>query len=265
MKRDLTLNAKVNDWTVVTAPQQKNGKNYITLECACGKQQEFQERYVNRSTFSQSCRACSQKRRRDRDGRTYNIGDILMNLEILKIHSGKTISYEVKCTKCGNIYHTGHSTLNKKANGKGLASCHNCFDTKDKTRKRFRMMTKHISLSKYKVIERQADLRGIEFNVDQNDLEAVFTGKCALSNIDIVIGTMSVTDDKQELGTASLDRIDSNKGYIKGNIQWLHKTVNCMKNNLPENVFLNFCNKINTHANQQPSLESNFFEGSETR
>ena len=41
--------------------------------------------------------------------------------------------------------------------------------------------------------------------------------------------------------TASLDRIDSEKGYVPGNIQWLHKDVNRMKNAFDQNYFIEIC------------------------
>lgn len=44
--------------------------------------------------------------------------------------------------------------------------------------------------------------------------------------------------------TASLDRIDSKKGYIIGNIQWVHKDVNKIKSNFEEKKFLNLCELI---------------------
>lgn len=44
--------------------------------------------------------------------------------------------------------------------------------------------------------------------------------------------------------TASLDRIDSSKGYTEDNVQWVHKTVNQIKWNLSEKDFIKFCKKI---------------------
>jgi hypothetical protein len=44
--------------------------------------------------------------------------------------------------------------------------------------------------------------------------------------------------------TASLDRIDSSKGYIEGNLQWLHKRINIMKGNMSEKEFLDFCESV---------------------
>ena len=44
--------------------------------------------------------------------------------------------------------------------------------------------------------------------------------------------------------TASLDRIDSTKGYIEGNVQWVDKIVNAMKWNIPEKYFIEICKTI---------------------
>ena len=44
--------------------------------------------------------------------------------------------------------------------------------------------------------------------------------------------------------TASLDRIDQNKGYEIGNVQWVHKDVNLMKMYLDEKYFIGLCGKI---------------------
>ena len=51
-------------------------------------------------------------------------------------------------------------------------------------------------------------------------------------------------------GTASLDRIDSSKGYIKGNIQWVHCVINTMKSDLKEEDFKKYC-KLITDNNEE--------------
>ena len=59
-------------------------------------------------------------------------------------------------------------------------------------------------------------------------------GKCALTGIYI-----SVKDK-----TASLDRIDSSKGYERGNLQWLHKDVNMMKRHYSQDYFIYLCKAV---------------------
>ncbi len=48
-------------------------------------------------------------------------------------------------------------------------------------------------------------------------------------------------------GTASLDRINSSRGYVRGNVQWVHATINTMKNDLPQEDFVAFCEAVATH------------------
>jgi hypothetical protein len=58
--------------------------------------------------------------------------------------------------------------------------------------------------------------------------------KCALTGLPISFADKS----------ASLDRIDSNKPYVKGNIQWVHKDVNIMKNGYNLDYFIKMCKLI---------------------
>nr|DAG84015.1 MAG TPA: restriction endonuclease [Caudoviricetes sp.] len=60
------------------------------------------------------------------------------------------------------------------------------------------------------------------------------------------------------------NRIDSSKGYIRGNLQWVTKRVNWMKGDMSTEELFEMCNKILNHANQQPSQPLTKLEGSET-
>lgn len=65
--------------------------------------------------------------------------------------------------------------------------------------------------------------------------------KCAISNIDLNF-RISCSDKKSQ--TASLDRIDSSKGYVEGNVQWVHKKINTIKWDLDQKEFIELCYKI---------------------
>lgn len=41
-----------------------------------------------------------------------------------------------------------------------------------------------------------------------------------------------------------LDRIDSSKGYIENNIQWIHKDLQFMKNTMSDNKFIKYCQLV---------------------
>jgi len=48
--------------------------------------------------------------------------------------------------------------------------------------------------------------------------------------------------------TASLDRVDSRKGYVVGNIQWVHSMVNMSKNKYPQDKFIEMCRAVTQRA-----------------
>jgi hypothetical protein len=93
------------------------------------------------------------------------------------------------------------------------------------------------------IIRRNAAARGIEFSLPVEWLWALFLKQsrlCALSGVELRFPTNGKSHD----GTASLDRIDNEKGYDKDNVRWVHKDVNLMKRTLTDKVFLDFCGKI---------------------
>jgi len=66
-------------------------------------------------------------------------------------------------------------------------------------------------------------------------------GKCAISGIDITLRGQEIGISSKAVHdktTASLDRIDSNKGYTLDNIQWIHKDLNQMKSDRSMETFL---------------------------
>jgi hypothetical protein len=94
---------------------------------------------------------------------------------------------------------------------------------------------------------------GIEIKIDIKDIYDLWIKqekKCALSGlfidfININEGNPNKPWSKYDLiCSASLDRIDSNKGYIPGNIQLVHKDVNMMKKEYNQDYFLKICRLI---------------------
>lgn len=67
-------------------------------------------------------------------------------------------------------------------------------------------------------------------------------GKCALSGVNLSFGSRH----KRENTMASLDRIDNSRGYVTGNMQWLHKAVNKMKREFPLQWFMLLCELVTT-------------------
>lgn len=93
--------------------------------------------------------------------------------------------------------------------------------------------------TEYNSMKRRAISKGYAVEVTIEDLDALFKAqeeKCALTGIPLTICSGR--------GNASIDRIDSKKGYIPGNVQWVDKRVNMMKNAIPEAEFVELCRLI---------------------
>ena len=68
--------------------------------------------------------------------------------------------------------------------------------------------------------------------------------KCALSGLELSFP--KINGDQSY--TASIDRIDSSLGYIEGNVQWVHKDINIMKNKYDQDYFIQMCKLISENS-----------------
>ncbi|WP_460223720.1 hypothetical protein, partial [Bacillus cereus] len=71
--------------------------------------------------------------------------------------------------------------------------------------------------------------------------------KCAFSGQLLTISSLY----RDKTTTASLDRIDNTKGYIKGNVHWVHKDVNRMKWAFDVDYFIKMCQDISKHTSKR--------------
>lgn len=88
-----------------------------------------------------------------------------------------------------------------------------------------------------------ANRRGIKVEVSKEyvlDLYKKQNGRCVLTGIKLIMVKNSKEWKRREQ-TASLDRIDSSKGYVEGNLQWIHKDVNQIKHNRRQDEFIKWC------------------------
>lgn len=93
-------------------------------------------------------------------------------------------------------------------------------------------------------IYRAAISRKLEFNITPKYCWELFikqNRKCNLTNADIKFCNHL---EKQSTQTASLDRKDSCKGYIEGNLQWVLKKINQIKMDLTEEEFIRMCEQV---------------------
>jgi hypothetical protein len=166
---------------------------------------------------------------------------IVRNEKSTKSHPWRAICY---CSNCGNDKFDVniHSLIYERT-----TSCGCRRDQYQKTTgKNSTQFTGYEGLNgKYwGVIKNRAKKRGycIDINIKYAwDLYLQQNKKCALSGTPI---EFAISERKSSETSASLDRIDSTKGYIEGNVQWVHKHINIMKNVYEQNYFISLCELI---------------------
>lgn len=102
-----------------------------------------------------------------------------------------------------------------------------------------------MSLDFYTTLKRNAESRDLDFNVTMKylwDLYIAQNKKCNLSGLPIEFGR------KRASTSVSVDRIDSTKGYVEGNVQWVHKKINIMKNVYSQEEFIILCKQVVKHT-----------------
>lgn len=105
---------------------------------------------------------------------------------------------------------------------------------------------KYVGGTFFNYIRTEARRRNIAFEISLAYLDDLFLKQnnlCALSGIYIYL-----PQESKSIGTASLDRIDSSKGYSNNNVQWVHKDINFFKFECCESLFLDYCEFICAHA-----------------
>lgn len=92
-------------------------------------------------------------------------------------------------------------------------------------------------------IKQNAKKKGLDFTINKKEAWELYikqNKKCSISHVDIDFGE-GLTRKNQ---IASLDRIDSGKGYVKENIRWVHKDINKMKWDMSDETFFKWIKKI---------------------
>ncbi len=68
-----------------------------------------------------------------------------------------------------------------------------------------------------------------------------------MSNVEFNISILG----NKNLKTISIDRIDSSKGYVRGNVQLVCWVVNQMKNDLTNDELTEWCTKVSKMAKRK--------------
>jgi hypothetical protein len=115
------------------------------------------------------------------------------------------------------------------------------------------LLYKEIPINYFHGIKRGAERRNILFNISPEEIWNLFiqqNKKCKFTSIDLKFHNSTKFQIEK---TASLDRIDSKKGYTIDNICWIHKELQSMKRDYSNEYFIDMCILVNNFLNKKDS------------
>jgi hypothetical protein len=154
----------------------------------------------------------------------------------LIIEKNKNI-YTCQC-QCGEI-----QLLNLQSIKISKGFCKNCKDVRGNDSKHWRGVGE-ISGTFWNTLQKNTIRRNRKLDIDLTyawELYLKQNRKCTLSGLDI---NFRKKDQGKFEGTASLDRINSDLDYTKGNCQWIHKNFNIMKKQMSDIEFISMCTYV---------------------
>ena len=212
-----------------------------------GKSNEEIANFLNRTKMAVSVRLCNLGVL-DKDhkrSQTNLVGRRFGKLTVVedsnqRLHKHKM--WRCECD-CGNekLVSSHHLTSNAVKS----CGCSSGYESGDKNP--FFKGYKEIHSVVFRGYQRGAKSRNLEFNVTIEQIWELYVQqgrKCAVSGLPIAF---TKNTNKSRHDTASLDRIDSSRGYTIDNVQWVHKEINTMKMNIPQDRFLELCRQVHLH------------------
>lgn len=151
------------------------------------------------------------------------------------VSKGEDGRWYKQCPSCGVMqsYLRKNYAEHSFSLGKTCKTCSNKSDKRVHHKGWYKGVLRASFAHKYKS---GAETRGIEWSLDFEDLADLLIEQdfsCALSGLPIQ--AMDVSSN------ASLDRIDSSKGYVEGNVQWVLSEINMMKQQYSQERFIELC------------------------
>jgi hypothetical protein len=163
------------------------------------------------------------------------------NFGLLSNYCGLYKKYEFICPGCNSRFIARLSDILDNR----IGSC-GCL----RGRKR-RRGTTYIPKEYFSVVKKHAEARGYSFDITIEFMEELLVKQnftCKLSGLPIELKYSGI---RKACNTASLDRIDNDKGYTTDNVQWVHKDINWMKQDFKQEYFLELCKLITCNQSNE--------------
>lgn len=229
------IGSKFGNFEVISEPTIINGYRKVQVKCVCGIIKTQLCCNLKRLKQCKKCTGLSYRK--------FKIGDKIHNLLIIDYYTeNKTqISYYIVQCKCGSVpYKIKSCELSK------TKQCKKCYSTGIGYNHKSYSGTKNISKTYFSQVKLGAKKRNLEFNITIENMQLMYdnqNGLCKFSKLPIIIGNEKIET------TASLDRIDSTKGYTVDNVQWVHKDINRMKTDFNQEYFYKLCQLVTENKN----------------
>ena len=225
---------KFGRWTILG---RANKKGYWICRCDCGVEKEVQISHLKHGK-GEGCKDCWDKKNQtdDLSGKTFSRWTVICKDEQ---KSDKHDYWMCRCD-CGvtkSVY--GSHLRLKKSDG-----CRKCSESKHKGKLNSRLWSRLLDGAKRRGLEVDLGDQPKEFLYDL--LYTKQKCQCALTGLPIGVAN-TIKGDMHGETTASVDRIDSKKGYTKSNVQWVHKWINLMKMDFNQEEFITLCESVVRH------------------
>jgi hypothetical protein len=179
-------------------------------------------------------------------GKKFHMLEVIEKLDV-RGESGRQSQYWKVLCACGNTKDLTTKDINSSINSKRYRSCGCWIKSKDFREKHYLWKGHNDIHGKWWTnLKRGAKHRGHNFEITIEYAWEIFckqNKKCAISGLDIWFGK-TTRDIEHGATTASIDRINNNEGYVVGNIHWVHKDINLMKQKFSMEKFLEYCRLI---------------------
>lgn len=169
----------------------------------------------------------------------------------------KTIN--IICASCGNTSSKSKNEINRQIKrGRNQFYCNRKCAGKNKDNiERLKQFENNFKKVKYtrksdelasfrwymKIVRKNSRQRNHEYDIDCEYLQKLWeeqNGICPITKKKLELRTHSYKN-KSQPHSASLDRIDNNKGYIRGNVRFVSLMFNYARNTFDDQEVIDFC------------------------
>ena len=223
---------------------------------------EFKKNPMYKDGYETQCKKCQKEIKLERLNHNINSNNIPIKKICRICNEEKDITefginraykdgYETRCKICRNkeaaIKREKHRESNNKKYIEKYHSDPEFKKHRNETSKKsnLKMKKEHPERIMLYSSRRRAKEKGWEFNIDESDI--IIPTHCPILGIELIPGGLGI----HAFNSPSIDRIDSSKGYIKGNVRVISLRANMMKNDADLQELEQFCKNILNYMNNE--------------